>query len=433
MGGSWGRLPIVAPSRSIERDWRFESLPTINDSDSLLAHGCGRSYGDVCINSDASQLGTGRLNRFIRFDTERGILNCEAGLTLNEILQVIVPRGWFLPVLPGTRFVTIGGAVANDVHGKNHHHAGSFGCHVRALTLLRSDTTRPSCSATENAALFAATIGGLGLTGLITSVEISLIPISSDEMVFEDIPFGSVAEFAQLSRESADWEYTVSWVDTCARKGQVGRGIFSRARHASDGEKLTAGASNPKLIVPFAPPFSLVNKWTVDVVSRLYYAKGSRGKGLQRAHYQPFFFPLDAIAHWNRSYGRNGFYQYQCVLPHEEAEASVEALLHAIRDSGQASFLAVLKMFGDKQSPGLLSFPRPGFTLAVDFPNRDDQTLRLFDSLDEIVVAANGALYPAKDARMSPALFTVGYPEQEAFKQSIDSGFSSAFWRRVSA
>lgn len=429
--GSWGRLPIAGPERTVELDWRFEPLPELSGSDSALAYGRGRSYGDSCINSYGSQISTRQLNRFIRFDATQGILNCEAGLTLDEILQVIVPLGWFLPVVPGTRYITLGGAIANDVHGKNHHHAGSFGCHVRSLTLLRSDGERLLCRKNAEGELFSATIGGLGLTGLITSAELGLIPITSSELVTENLAFSSVEQFADLSRDSADWEYTVAWIDTFARKGQVGRGIFSRAKHASNQSGLEAGSRRPRLGVPFAPPFSFVNKWTVDIFNRAYYRAGSRKTGLHYTHYLPFFFPLDAIDNWNRIYGKNGFYQYQCVVPHEGGVQAIQKLLRDIHGSAEGSFLAVLKEFGDKLSPGLLSFSRPGLTLALDFPNRGEKTRRLLESFDKTVMSVGGALYPAKDARMPAELFTAGFPGLEAFKTHMDPKFSSAFWRRV--
>lgn len=428
---SWGCLPFAGPARVIERDWRFESLPDFGGEDSLLPYGQGKSYGDVCINSHGTQLSTRQLKRLIHFDAERGILRCEAGLTLDEILQVIVPRGWFLPVVPGTRFVTLGGAVANDVHGKNHHHAGSFGCHVRSLSLLRSDGERHVCSLSENVDLFAATIAGLGLTGLILDVELELMPLSSTEMEVEDCVFRSIEEFDALSRDSLDWQYTVSWVDTSARPGQAVRGILSRARHAENGSGLVPGRSFPAIGVPFAPPVSLVNRLTVDLFNRAYFRAGSRKKGLRREHYQSYFFPLDAVANWNRMYGRRGFYQYQCVIPPEHREEGIGELMRGIQRSGEASFLVVLKEFGDRLSPGLLSFPRPGVTLALDFPNRGDKTIRLLDSFDSIVREVGGALYPAKDARMPADIFASGYPSLEVFRSAVDPQFSSAFWRRV--
>jgi len=428
---SWGCLPFPEAARSVERDWRFEALPELAATDSILACGMRRSYGDSCINSHGTELSTRRLNRFIRFDAGSGILRCEAGVTLDDILQVIVPRGWFLPVVPGTRFVTLGGAIANDVHGKNHHHAGSFGCHVRSITLLRSDGSRPVCSPEENSTLFAATIGGLGLTGLILDAEVKLIPIASAEMEVEDHTFYSVEEFSALSRNSAEWEYTVSWVDTCARKGGVVRGIFSRGRHSDSGAGLEPGRRFPGLGVPFAPPLSLVNRWTVDVFNRAYFLAGSRKRGSRQVHYQPFFFPLDAIANWNRVYGRKGFFQYQCVVPQDEREEAIKILLRDIQLSGEASFLVVLKEFGAIRSPGLLSFPRPGLTLALDFPNRGEKTRRLLESFDRTVQSVGGAIYPAKDARMPASLFQTGYAELETFRSAMDPQFSSAFWRRV--
>lgn len=431
MSGSWGRLPIAGPARIIEKDWRFECLPEFSEDETVLAYGNGRSYGDSCINSDASHISTRRLNRFISFDAQRGTLHCESGVTLDEILAVIVPRGWFLPVVPGTRFITLGGAIANDVHGKNHHRAGSFGCHVRSVQLLRSDGSRHLCSAEENSELFAATIGGLGLTGLIISAEIGLIPVSSSELDTENLVFSSVAQFSALSRDSADWQYTVAWIDSFARAGQPGRGIFTRARHVCDQPGFDPGRAGLRPGMPFVPPVSLVNKWTVDYFNRLYYYAKSRTRGLRRSHYQPFFFPLDAIANWNRIYGKAGFYQYQCVVPHEGGIEAVQQLLSEIQLGGEGSFLAVLKEFGDIRSAGLLSFPRPGLTLALDFPNRGERTERLLEALDRIVLSAGGALYPAKDARMSAEMFASGFPRIDAFRAQIDPGFSSAFWRRV--
>ncbi len=430
--GSWGRLAFAGAARTAVADWRFEALPEADEGDSLLARGWGRSYGDVCINSGASHLDTTRLDRFIAFDAQTGILRCEAGLTLAQILEVVVPRGWFVPVLPGTRFVTLGGAIGNDVHGKNHRHAGSFGCHVRSLTLLRSDGERYRCDSEHNAELFAATIGGLGLTGLVLDAEIQLLAIDSAHVECEDLLFSSVADFARLYEESSDWTYTVSWIDCSARGGSVGRGIFSRARHAAGGDR-DPGNSAPRLAVPFTPPVSLVNRFTVDVFNRAYYTAGRRRGGVRREHFQRFFFPLDGIDGMNRIYGRNGFYQYQCVVPFGGGVAAVEELLRRIAASGEASFLAVLKAFGERASPGLLSFPRPGWTLALDFPNRGAKTLQLLASFDAVVRDAGGAVYPAKDARMPADMFAGGYPQLERFRPQVDPAFSSAFWRRVQA
>jgi len=428
--GSWGGLPFPDAAHTRSADWRFSKLPRCAEGDSLLARGWGRSYGDVGINSGGSHLDTTRLDRLIAFDRESGVLRCESGVTLAQILEVVVPEGWFVPVLPGSRFVTVGGAIANDVHGKNHRQAGSFGCHVRSLRLRRSNGETYGCSVDDNPELFAATIGGLGLTGLLLDAEIQLLPVTSADLECEDICFNSVAEFAELYEASSDWMYNVSWVDCFSRRGSVGRGIFSRARHAAEGA-LDPGRSAPRITVPLSPPLSLVNRFSVDVFNRAYHLAGRRRRGVRRQHFQSFFFPLDAIDHWNRIYGTKGFYQYQCVVPFEGGIEAVEELLTLISNSGQASFLAVLKAFGEPASPGIMSFPRPGYTLALDFPNRGAKTQELLSSFDPVVRASNGAVYPAKDARMPADLFATGYPELERFRAQLDPAFSSAFWRRV--
>lgn len=432
MGGSWGRLSIEEPNRCLERDWRFEAIPELEAGDSVLPYGRGRSYGDSCINSSGSHLSTRRLNRFIRFDQDLGYLECEAGVTLEEILDVIVPKGWFLPVVPGTRFVTLGGAIANDVHGKNHHSAGSFGCHVRSLEVLRSDGSRTLCTGEQNGELFAATIGGLGLTGLITKAAIELKAITSDTLSTQNLAFTSIEHFLELSSESMQWDYNVAWIDTTASGAKVGRGILSRAKHMTDKTQLLAQGNKRGLSVPVTPPFSAINNWTVSRFNQLYYFFKARNPDLLPQHYQPFFFPLDSVLGWNRAYGRRGFYQYQCVVPFEGGRAAVERLLGEIRHSGEGSFLTVLKVFGEQVSPGMLSFPRAGLTLAIDFPNRGEKTHTLFGKLDAIVLEAGGALYPAKDARMSKEMFLAGYPKLEKFSEYVDPQFSSAFWRRVS-
>lgn len=431
MDGSWGRLPIEDPYRCVEGDWRFEVLPELEAGDSVLPFGLGRSYGDSCINSSGSHISTRRLNRFIQFDSNLGLLECEAGVTFNEILELIVPRGWFLPVVPGTRFVTLGGAIANDVHGKNHHRAGSFACHVVSLEVLRSDGSRTPCTLEENSELFAATIGGLGLTGLITRAAVQLQKISSDTLSTENIPFTSIEHFVELSNDSMEWDYNVAWVDSTAAGANAGRGILSRAKHITQATQMVSNDSKRTLSVPFVPPVSLINNWTVSRFNQLYYFQKSRNTKPINQHYQPFFFPLDSVSNWNRIYGKRGFYQYQCVVPLEGGRVAIERLLGEVRHSGEGSFLTVLKIFGEKASPGLLSFPRAGLTLAIDLPNRGDRTLRLLDQLDAIVRDAGGGLYPAKDARMSREMFLASYPQVEKFTEQIDPQFSSAFWRRM--
>jgi FAD/FMN-containing dehydrogenase len=400
----------------------------------MLPFGLGRSYGDSCLNDGGDLLVTEALKHFLAFDAERGVMRCEAGVTLDELLRFIVPRGWFLPVTPGTKFVTVGGAIANDIHGKNHHRAGTFGCHVTKFELLRSTGERLICSPTENAAQFAATIGGLGLTGLMTWAEFRLLPIENSMIEVEELQFGHLDEFFAISAESdANFEYTVSWVDCLAEGPSLGRGIFMRGNHAR-GEGLSRRLHRPPRIgVPIEFPDFALNQYSIQAFNTLYYARASEGFSRKLVHYDPFFYPLDALNHWNRIYGRRGFFQYQFVVPFSGERNVIREIFQRIAASGQGSFLAVLKTFGERKSPGMLSFPAPGVTLALDFANQGWDTLSLFRELDQVVLAAGGRVYPAKDARMPARIFQDCYPRWQEFRQYADPAFSSSFWRRVSS
>lgn len=414
-------------------------MPLPAEGISMLPFGHGRSYGDTNLNPGGALLLGGQLDRFIHFDPASGVLRAEAGVLLSTILQLVVPQGWFLPVTPGTQFVTLGGAVANDVHGKNHHAAGCFGNHVRGFELLRSDGSRRVCSPVENADWYAATIGGLGLTGLITWVEIQLRRIANPYIDAESIRFRNLEEFFQLSIESEhDYEYTVSWIDCAFGGRKLGRGLFNRGNHAPAvldrsqvrGE-LPENPNQPLLKVPLTPPISMMNALSLKTLNTLYFNKQRQDavRGLQ--HYRPFFYPLDAVLEWNRVYGPRGFYQYQSVIPPEHALLATQRMLEAISASGMGSFLAVLKQFGNVPSPGMLSFPSPGVTLALDFPNKGPRLHALFAELDRIVLDAGGRLYPAKDGRMGAQIFKAGYPRWQEFTSYIDPRFASGFWRRV--
>ncbi len=394
----------------------------------MLPHGLGRSYGDSCLNEGGNLLVTTGLDRLIDFNEARGLLTCEAGVSLEQVLDFALPRGWFLPVSPGTRYVTVGGAVANDVHGKNHHRAGTFGCHVTRLELLRSDGSRRICSKQENADWFAATVGGLGLTGLITLVEFQLLQVSNPFIECEQIKFATFAEFDALVRESdSQFAYTVAWIDTAARGEKLGRGIFIRGNHASDrynGKK----HKNPGLnvAVPLEAPNFLLNPWSMKLFNWGFYNKHRpRTKGI--TSYVPFFYPLDRVMHWNRLYGARGFVQHQCIVPEV---AAVSEILTRVARHDQCSFLTVLKAFGSIPSPGLLSFPREGLTLTMDF-GVTPALLAMLDELDEIVVRVGGSIYPAKDARMSAAHFQTFFPNWRVFRDFVDPAFSSELWRRV--
>lgn len=426
---SWGRFPAAPHQTTVA--WRDRrQMPPLADGP-VLARGNGRSYGDVCLNDEGTLLTTRSLDRFVRFDAEAGELVCEPGVLLSDILDLVVPKGWFLPVVPGTRLVTVGGAIANDVHGKNHHRFGTFGTHVLEFRLLRSDGSVLTCSQDENAELFAATIGGLGLTGLIGEARLKLRPIASSYLEGEQIRFETLDEFFALSEASeASHEYTAAWIDCLATGDKLGRGHFMRANHAADGGLEPAGRSLP-LAVPLTPPLTLVNRASLRIFNTLYYARQRAREVSRRWHFDPYLFPLDSIANWNRLYGPKGFLQYQCVVPDNEARAASAELFREISRSGQGSPLVVFKTFGDVASPGLLSFPMKGATLALDFPILGERTFALLDRLDRIVRQAGGRLYPAKDARMSAEMFEKGYPTLDRFMKQIDPAFGSGFERRV--
>jgi FAD/FMN-containing dehydrogenase len=407
---------------------RFAALPGLTTA-SELPFGNGRSYGDVCQNENGTLLQTRLLDRFIAFDTERGTLECESGVLLSEITNLVLPRGWFPPVTPGTAFATVGGAIANDVHGKNHHRAGCFSHHLLEFELCRSNGERMVCAPTVNQPWFTATVGGLGLTGLITRAKLQMRPVRGPWFQGDSQRFANLSEFFALSRESdRDYEYTVAWVDCAAAGSALGRGVFMRANHAS-----VEGAEPRKIRwnVPVVPPFSLVNGLSLRLFNKLYYHRPGASQADALWHYRSFLYPLDSIENWNRIYGPNGFFQFQCVLPEDNAPASLQEILRQISHARVGSFLSVLKNFGRSVPLGMLSFARPGTTLALDFPNRGAATLKLLESLDAITRDAGGAVYPAKDARMSAAAFQQYFPAWRDFAEFIDPRFSSSFWRRV--
>jgi FAD/FMN-containing dehydrogenase len=429
---SWGRTPRTL-MRVARPSFPDELAPLVKrgvgPAHGLLAGGLRRSYGDSCINDGGALIEMTGLDRFIRFDRTTGLLEAEAGVSLAAILKLAIPAGFFLPVTPGTKFVTLGGAIANDVHGKNHHRAGTFGRWIRSLRLLRSDGSEHTVADDDATGLFAATIGGLGLTGIITRATLQLVPIASSNMAVETIPFGNLGEFFKLSAESdASHDYTVAWIDCLAKGDKFGRGIFTRARHAGDGELRVKPPGGPS--VPLDAPGFLLNRFSIAAFNEAYFRLAGRARQAT-VSYDPFFYPLDAIGGWNRLYGTRGFYQYQSVVPPAVAADATAEMLQTIADAGQGSFLAVLKTFGDTASPGLLSFPRQGTTLALDFANRGGPTLWLLDRLDAIVREAGGRLYPAKDGRLPPAMFRAGYPALDHFTTHLDPRMSSTFWRRM--
>ncbi len=427
---SWGRYPRATHIYVHRPAWN-DQVPEILAAaapGSILPYGLGRSYGDSCLNAGRQLVDCKRLDRILAFDASTGILRCEGGVTLSEIIDIFLPQGWFVPVTPGTRFITIGGAIANDVHGKNHHCAGSFGAHVQRLALHRSGDGLVLCSPQENPQMFSATIGGLGLTGIIAWADIQLKRVAGPWIDVETVPFEFLESFRDLSRESdGRFEYTVAWLDCFA--GSKARGIFFRGNHSAEGGiAFRRGKRWPNVSFPL--PTWTLNHHVIRACNHLYYHRCTARKGPTIASYESFLYPLDLIPRWNLLYGKHGFLQYQCVIP-EENFAAMEELLDRVAHAGMGSFLCVLKQFGSAAPAGLLSFPRPGFTLALDFPMRGERTLGLLHSLDEIVQRSGGALYPAKDARMSPALFKASFPKWRSFAACVDRKISSSFWRRV--
>lgn len=424
---SWGRLSSDE-----------HSLVALKASDAIvaqlaatspgLAFGMGRSYGDACLNPQGTLWVTAGLDHFIAFDPTTGHLACEAGVLLRDIQRLVIPHGWILPVTPGTQLITVGGAIANDVHGKNHHVVGSFGDHVRRLTLVRSDGEIIECAPEQHSDWFAATVGGVGLTGVITQAEIQLSPVPGPWLETETLAYDNLGAFFSLADDSeANWDYTVSWIDCITSGG--GRGLFMRGNSVAASDRPEPPGHT--LAMPFVPPLSLVNRLTLRPFNSAYFYLKKRRARCAIEHYQPFFYPLDNVHAWNRMYGPKGFYQYQSVVPRDVGQDAIAAMLKEISKAGQGSFLAVLKTFGNRQPLGMLSFPQPGVTLALDFPNHGTATHKLFERLDAVVREAGGRLYLAKDARMPKELFEAGYPRLAQFLQYRDPGISSGLSRRL--
>lgn len=424
---SWGRLSN-APHDAILLNHGNDVAQQLRAHTPGIAYGMGRSYGDACLNPGGAAWITTGLDHFIDFDESSGKLACEAGVLLRDIQHLIVPRGWMLPVSPGTQLITVGGAIANDVHGKNHHRFGSFGDQVNKLRLLRTSGEIIECSTHHHPDWFSATIGGLGLTGLIVEAELQLRRIASPWLNVETLPYANLKQFFEIADGSdAEWEHTVSWIDCLS--GSAGRGIFMRANPASNDRSPPAVAR--KLTVPPLPPISIINQLTLRPFNAAYYHLNRLRTRQEISFYESFFYPLDNIYEWNRIYGPRGFYQYQSVVPRDVGLDATRAMLEQVTRSGQGSFLAVLKTFADRPGAGMLSFPREGVTLALDFPNQGAPTLKLFERLDAVVRDAGGRIYAAKDARMPRDLFESGYPRIQEFLGYRDSGISSALSRRL--
>ena len=425
---SWGRYPTWQAD-VVPLHWTTDFPLSKAAGTKFLPVGLGRSYGDVCLLEHGTLLKTTGMDRLLSFDPSTGVLRCEAGASLQQILDFAVPRGFFLPVTPGTKFVTVGGAIANDIHGKNHHVAGSFGRHVLRFELVRSDGSRFACSPIENPEWFAATIGGMGLTGLMTWAEIRLRPIVSRMIDYRGDKFHGIDEFFALS-QAAKTEYTVAWIDCVSTGRNFARGIFMQGEHAQipgSREK----SKEAKLTFPFDLPEFALNRLSMATFNTMYFHKQLGQTKIGPVDYEPFFYPLDSVLHWNRMYGRNGLLQFQNVLPHATGREGMLEILTAITKSGLASFLAVIKFFGDMPSVGMMSFPAPGVMLALDFPIRKQVSFDLVDRLAKITLEHGGRMYSAKDARMTAGQYQAFYPQWQQFARFVDPEFDSGFWQRV--
>lgn len=406
----WGRYPIVdavvmQPARE------NAALHFISETrQAVTARGLGRSYGDSSIGSHV--LDFSQQNRFIRFDESSSLLECEAGTSLHDILSVFIPKGWFLPVTPGTQFVTVGGAIASDVHGKNHHLDGSFSQHLESFRILTGQNEILECSAQQHPDLFRATCGGMGLTGLILTARIRLRRIRSSDILCRSLRARNLEQLLQLFEEHADSPYSVAWIDCLKGGDQLGRSILILGEHANEGALQVA--SDAAITVPAFFPGSALNSLTISAFNTLYFHRSPTTAAVQRVSYRPYFYPLDSLNHWNRMYGGSGFVQYQFMIPKSSGAEAMREILKEISASGRGSFLAVLKTFGPGNNNDL-SFPGEGWTLALDF-RRDDSVLALLDRLDAMVVAARGRVYLTKDARLKAATFRLTYPNWEKFE-----------------
>ncbi len=433
----WGRYPIIeAEEHFFERD--AEALSFLDQQDEFIARGNARSYGDSSLGKVA--INTLKYSTLLDFDENDGILYCESGLLFSDILNFIVPKGWFLPVTPGTKFITVGGAVASDVHGKNHHLDGSFSNHVLDMEILCADGSTKKCSKTENPDLFAATCGGMGLTGVILRVRFRVIKIESAFINQVQIKAKNLNEIISLFEEYASTPYTMAWIDCLKSGDSYGRSILIAGNHAKKDElsdkqqkKLLGPTGKFKVTMPYDLPSFTLNTWSIKAFNALYYAKNTRREIQSISHYEPFFYPLDSILHWNRMYGKRGFLQYQFVLPLERGREGLTRILEEIRKKGFGSFLAVLKLFGQQED--LISFPMKGYTLALDFPIKKG-LFEFLDRLDQTVLEYGGRIYLTKDARMKEHIFWKSYPGAQKFvdilrKYDPDRKFASLQAKRL--
>ncbi len=438
----WGRFPSA--DTRLARPEQMQGLgEEIRSHAQMIPRGLGRSYGDAAVSPGGVTLLVERLNRFLGFDPASGELRCEAGVTIEDLLVHLLPQGFFPPVTPGTRYVTLGGALAADVHGKSHHKDGAFSRHVNWFNLVTADGETRRCSRDEQPDLFWATLGGMGLTGVITDVSFRMKRVESAYLSVDYEKARNIDAALELF-ETTDQRYTdsVAWIDCLTRGPALGRSVLMRGNWAPASALPPRLAEAPLLVksagrksIPFDAPGFALNPLSVKLFNAVFYHRHPIGRNIL-VPYEPFFYPLDRIRHWNRLYGKRGFLQYQCVLPFAGGREGLIRILELLSSEGHASFLAVLKRFGENEPGQLLSFPRPGYTLAVDLPRDGERQDRLLADLDRVVLERGGRVYLAKDARLSAETFLAMYPETGRWleiKRRIDPErrFSSSLSRRL--
>ena len=418
---NWGNYP-----RPQVKVYEFENLDSLREivtsTNNLIVRGNGRCYGDSALAPHI--ISSMRYNKFLSFDREQGEIRCQAGVLLSEILDVIVPQGWFLAVTPGTKLITVGGAIASDVHGKSQHKTGNFSDHLLEMDIMLGDGSIVTCSPEQNPDLFWTTTGGMGLTGVILHATLKLIPVETAYFKQDSIKAKNLEHLMDLFEESEAWPYSVAWIDCITGGKQMGRGILMRGDHATPADLPTETQRQaplrlkpgPKLNVPLHPPGFVLNRLSMKIFNTLYYNKQQADCVSSVVDYNAFFYPLDSILNWNRLYGRRGFTQYQFILPKETSREGMHHILQRIVDRGLVSFLAVLKLYG--QQNGFLPFAMEGYALALDFPIVDG-LFEFLDELDEIVHHYGGRLYLTKDVRMSRQMFRQSYPNVDQFVEKM--------------
>jgi decaprenylphospho-beta-D-ribofuranose 2-oxidase len=435
---NWGNYPrIDAQIFSFSDEDRLRSILT--SSDTVIARGLGRCYGDSSLNTNI--ISTLKFNRFLEFDSTNGLLTCEAGVTFEDIVKYFLPRGWFLPVTPGTKYITVGGAIASDVHGKNHHKDGSFCRHLESMDIMLGDGTIRSCSRDHNKELFISTCGGMGLTGIILRTVFRLRKIETAYIKQRTERASNLQALMNLFEKYENEPYTVAWLDCLSDGSGSGRGVLIMGDHAGktdiEGTRYeTSPLTLPKkknIGIPFYLPSFTLNRLTVKLFNEIYYRMHPTRMNYSLVDIDSFFYPLDSIRNWNRIYGRNGFVQYQFVLPKEKSKEGMETILNIISRKGSTSFLSVLKLFGKQNNS--ISFPMEGYTLALDFPIRRG-LFHFLDELDSIVLSYGGRHYLTKDARMKKETFYAGYRTAHDFnrlRKEIDqtAKFSSLQSKRL--